>query len=117
MECGDKGGCNRIFSNTSAVEAIYQSMSASSSAQRVRLWLQVMDDVALDRTWGTHFAGTNEPASMCVTPVFANRLTSSIFVCNGIDFFSFCKPSRGPTSTMRAWSAECGLDVLKLLNS
>ena len=54
---------------------------------------------------------------MCVTPVLASRLTSSILVCSGIDFFSFCKPSRGPTSTMRAWSAERGLDVLKLLRS
>jgi len=68
-------------------------------------------------TWGTHLAGTNEPASRCVTPVLARRLMSSILVCSGIDFFSFCNPSRGPTSTMRAWSAERGLDVLSLLTS
>lgn len=54
---------------------------------------------------------------MCVTPVLASRLMSSILVCRGIDFFSFCSPSRGPTSTMRAWSAERGLDVEKLLRS
>lgn len=34
------------------------------------------------------------------TPVFANLSTSSIFVAKGIDFFSFCRPSLGPTSTI-----------------
>ena len=28
---------------------------------------------------------------------------SSSFVCNGMVFFSFCKPSLGPTSTMRTF--------------
>lgn len=38
-------------------------------------------------------------------PVFASRLTSSTFVSTGIDFFSFCKPSLGPTSMIRTLSA------------
>lgn len=42
---------------------------------------------------------------MLRTPVRDNRLMSSIFVLSGIDLFSFCSPSRGPTSTMRTSSA------------
>jgi hypothetical protein len=41
---------------------------------------------------------------MVVTPVLASLRISSIFVSMGIDFFSFCSPSRGPTSTIRTWS-------------
>lgn len=36
---------------------------------------------------------------MAETPVLASRSMSSIFVASGIVFFSFCSPSRGPTST------------------
>lgn len=43
---------------------------------------------------------------MVVKPVLASLSTSSILVANGIVFFSFCSPSRGPTSTMRTWSAR-----------
>ena len=89
----------------------------SAFNQKVMLIFSLREQmIPYERTWGTHFAGTKEPASKWVTPVFASRLTSSIFVCSGIDF-SFCKPSRGPTSTIRAWSAFCGIDVLKLLQS
>lgn len=38
---------------------------------------------------------------------------SSIFVFRGIDFFSFCNPSRGPTSTMRTWSEVNRASVAK----
>jgi hypothetical protein len=37
---------------------------------------------------------------MSVRPVFANRSIKSIFIDRGIGFFSFCSPSRGPTSTI-----------------
>ena len=43
---------------------------------------------------------------MVVKPVLASLSISSILVANGIVFFSFCNPSRGPTSTMRTWSAR-----------
>ena len=43
---------------------------------------------------------------MSLTPVCANRLISSIFVANGIEFFSFCSPSLAPTSTIRTSSAQ-----------
>lgn len=36
---------------------------------------------------------------MVETPVRASLSISSIFVARGIVFFSFCRPSRGPTST------------------
>lgn len=62
------------------------------------------DETRQDHTCGTHFSGTNEPASMVVTPVLASRSINSSLVCIGIDFFSFCSPSRAPTSTMRTWS-------------
>lgn len=52
-------------------------------------------------TCGTHFGETKDPASMTLTPVLANLSISSIFVATGMAFFSFCKPSRGPTSTIR----------------
>jgi len=38
---------------------------------------------------------------------------SSILVSRGIALFSFCNPSRGPTSTILTWSAAYGLEVLK----
>ena len=44
MECGDRGGCNRIFSNTSAVEAIYQSMSAPHPHRESMFGFKVTDD-------------------------------------------------------------------------
>jgi len=55
-------------------------------------------------TWGTHFAATKEPASMSVKPVLESLSINSILVLNGIDFFSFCNPSRAPTSTILTWS-------------
>ena len=39
------------------------------------------------------------------TPLCASLRTSSIFVSTGIEVFSFCSPSLGPTSTIRTSSA------------
>ena len=44
------------------------------------------------------FGATKLPASIVLKPVFANRCTNSIFVSAGMLVFSFCRPSRGPTS-------------------
>jgi hypothetical protein len=52
------------------------------------------------QTCGTHFGETKEPASIVVTPVAASFSINWIFVSNGTIFFSFCSPSRGPTSTI-----------------
>lgn len=37
---------------------------------------------------------------MLVSPVFANRSINSILVASEIILFSFCSPSRAPTSTI-----------------
>jgi hypothetical protein len=66
-------------------------------------------------TWGTHFGATNDPASMYWSPVCASLSTSSILVATGIDCFSFCNPSLGPTSTMRTWSARLDAAVARVL--
>jgi hypothetical protein len=64
----------------------------------------------LESTWseaaicGTHLGCTKLPASMVSMPVAASRRTSSILVSTDMLVFSFCKPSLGPTSTMRTWS-------------
>ncbi len=49
---------------------------------------------------GTHFGETNEVASMTRSPASASRSISSILVAVGTTCFSFCNPSRGPTSTI-----------------
>lgn len=43
---------------------------------------------------------------MVAKPVPASLSTNSIFVARGTVCFSFCSPSRGPTSTMRTWSVR-----------
>lgn len=57
-------------------------------------------------TCGVHFGDTKDPASMVFNPVCANLLTSSILVATGMLCFSFCSPSRGPTSTIRTKSDD-----------
>lgn len=66
------------------------------------------------RTCGTHFGCTNEPASIVFRPVLARRFTNSILVSAGILVFSFCRPSLGPTSTIRTWSANARREEVKL---
>lgn len=50
---------------------------------------------------------------MILRPLFASLLTSSIFVSADMLVFSFCSPSRGPTSTIRIWSANARLECVK----
>src|SRR5471030_807987 len=49
---------------------------------------------------GTHFGETNDADSTFCKPAFASRFTSSIFTSVATNSFSFCRPSRGPTSTI-----------------
>src|SRR5437879_5823258 len=49
---------------------------------------------------GTHLGDTKEAASMLAKPACVRRLTSSILTSTGMVSFSFCRPSRGPTSTI-----------------
>src|SRR3954468_6421802 len=50
---------------------------------------------------GTHFGDTNAVASTERSPAAASRSISSSFTAVGTSPGSFCRPSRGPTSTMR----------------
>ncbi|KAG0758957.1 hypothetical protein G6F22_019502 [Rhizopus arrhizus] len=49
---------------------------------------------------GTHLGDTNEAASTLGKPAAARRLTSSTLMSVGTNSFSFCRPSRGDTSTI-----------------
>src|SRR3954468_14063854 len=50
---------------------------------------------------GTHFGETKAVASTAGRPTSARRSMSSSLTAVGTWFGSFCRPSRGPTSTMR----------------
>src|SRR5688500_12560572 len=56
---------------------------------------------AASASCGTHFGLTKLVASMVRRPVAVSRSISSIFAAAGTSVFSFWRPSRGPTSTMR----------------
>src|SRR6478609_377112 len=49
---------------------------------------------------GTHLGDTNDAASTLGKPAAARRLTSSTLMSVGTNSFSFCRPSRGDTSTI-----------------
>src|SRR5687767_12442691 len=53
---------------------------------------------------GTHFGETKAVASTAGSPASARRSMSSSFTAVGTSAFSFCRPSRGPTSTSRTVS-------------
>src|SRR5262245_2649242 len=50
---------------------------------------------------GTHFGDTKLVASIDGTPASASASISATLTSVGTTPFSFCRPSRGPTSTMR----------------
>src|SRR3546814_11291428 len=56
---------------------------------------------AASASCGTHFGLTKLVASMQRRPVADRRSISSTLAAVGMMDFSFCRPSRGPTSTMR----------------
>ena len=69
----------------------------------------------ISHTCGTYFGDTKDVASMVVRPQSLSLFISSIFTFVGMICFSFCKPSRAPTSTIFTW--EGILESLgKLLN-
>ena len=47
---------------------------------------------------GTHRAGTNDVVSIVPSPAASSRRMNSTLVAAGTIVFSFCRPSRGPTS-------------------
>src|SRR5687768_4872529 len=52
---------------------------------------------------GTHFGLTNAVTSTTDSPERASRFTNETLSAVEIATFSFCNPSRGPTSTMVTW--------------
>src|SRR5689334_1578974 len=52
---------------------------------------------------GTHFGETKAVASTAGSPASARRSISSSLTAVGTSPGSFCRPSRGPTSTMRTF--------------
>jgi hypothetical protein len=62
--------------------------------------LKLQEFIQLPPICGTHFDDTKLVASIVFKPVFDSRLMSSIFTAAGTIFGSFCRPSRGPTSTI-----------------
>src|SRR5690606_3302654 len=54
---------------------------------------------ALSAICGTHLGDTKLVTSISFSPASCRRCTSSIFTAAGTSPFSFCRPSRGPTST------------------
>lgn len=86
------------------VEHVEEFRSSSPSTLRdtkVLAWLYVFRILrrGIALTCGTHLGATNDPASIVSRPVLARRSMSSIFVSSVMIFFSFWRPSRGPTST------------------
>src|SRR6266849_5889092 len=55
---------------------------------------------AASAIWGTHFGLTNAETSMTGSLAAPRRLTNSILSAVETETCSFCRPSRGPTSTM-----------------
>src|SRR5690606_19581793 len=56
---------------------------------------------ALSPICGTHLGDTKEVVSIAFSPARSRRRTSSSLVSVETSCFSFCRPSRGPISTMR----------------
>src|SRR6476661_7353948 len=57
---------------------------------------------------GTHFGDTKDAASMLGKPAAVSLSTSAILTAAGMVSFSFCKPSRGPTSTILTFFGKAG---------
>ncbi|MNT57768.1 hypothetical protein D3C72_1951670 [compost metagenome] len=53
---------------------------------------------ALSPICGTHLGDTKLVTSISLSPASCRRCTSSILTEAGTGDFSFCRPSRGPTS-------------------
>ena len=105
-EAGTRGGHSVLLPNWPSVEV---TILCQQPHEYLDVW------APQKRTCGTHFGATKEPASMFLTPVPESRRMSSSFTGSGILVFSFCKPSRGPTSTMRTSPARRRALVAKLL--
>src|SRR4249919_3957965 len=68
---------------------------------------------AASASCGTHFGLTKLVASMLCRPAADRRSINAILSAVAMIAFSFCRPSRGPTSTMRTrlWRAWGGIAI------
>lgn len=64
-----------------------------------RRWIRAITS-APSAICGTHLGDTNEAASTLGKPAAARRSISSTLMSVGTNSFSFCRPSRGETSTI-----------------
>jgi hypothetical protein len=62
---------------------------------------------------GTHFGDTNADTSITWWPALERRSTNAILSAVAIGVFSFCRPSRGPTSTTVTRPGACTLFELQ----
>ena len=62
---------------------------------------------ALSASYGIALGDTKEVASTTWSPLNESRLISSTLQSVGTKFFSFCKPSRGDTSTIFTLVGNC----------
>src|SRR5690606_13514766 len=76
-----------------------------SAARQLRISSAMSPEAAI---CGTHFGETNAPASTFLRPALRSRRMSSSLVCEVMGLRSFCRPSRGPTSTIRTVGSRTG---------
>lgn len=76
----------------------------------------LQDNTRNEPTCGTHFGDTNDVASIADSPVCESKLISFTLFSVEISVFSFCSPSRGPTSTILTcdgYEIACGATTEK----
>ncbi len=66
---------------------------------------------------GTHFGLTKLVTSISRRPASCNIPTSAILAAAGTWFFSFCRPSRGPTSTILTNSGSVAMTYSRVNSS
>src|SRR5207249_3427454 len=74
--------------------------SLSDRTRRIEAMTRALSDIC-----GTHFGDTKLVASIAGSPASVRRSMSATLISVGTIVFSFCSPSRGPTSTMQT---RCG---------
>ena len=83
------------------------SASAPDSARRACARMRAITSAA-SAICGTHFGDTNDVASIAGRPASVSMSISATLTSVGTIAFSFCKPSRGPTSHSRTARGSSG---------
>ena len=66
---------------------------------------------------GTHFGETKAPTSIVEQPAWKSRSINSTFSAIDTGLVSFCKPSRGPTSTILAFVVIVRIAVIGVIEA